>query len=63
MLTLPMLRLLLSKAQRCKDFRKPSKPCCVGIHWIALAKFSEMSTRVPGFQSFFSFLNHFALAK
>ena len=36
-LTLPMLRLLLSKAQGSNDFRKPSKPCCVCINWIALA--------------------------
>ena len=35
-LTLPMLRLLSSKAQGCKDFQKPSKPCRVGIHRIAL---------------------------
>ena len=33
-LTLPMLRLLASKAQGCKDFWKPSKPWHVGIHWI-----------------------------
>ena len=30
--SLPMLRLLPSKAQGWKDFRKPSKPCRVGIH-------------------------------
>ena len=33
-LTFPMLKLLSSKSQWCKDFRKPSKPCHVGIHWI-----------------------------
>ena len=44
-LTLPMLRLLLlSKAQGCKDFRKPSKPCHIGIHWLALVEYSQMST-------------------
>ena len=32
-----------------KDFRKPSKPCHVGIHWIALTEYSQMSTHVPGF--------------
>ena len=52
-LTLPMLRLLSSKAQGCKDFQKPSKHCHVGIHWIALAEYSQMSTHVPRFQSFF----------
>ena len=31
-LTVPMLRLLLSKAPGCKDFLKPFKPCHVGIH-------------------------------
>ena len=50
-----MLRLLSSKAQGRKDFWKPSKPCHVGIHWIALAEYSQMSTHVPGFQSFFIF--------
>ena len=31
-LTLPMLGLLLSKAQGCNYFWKPYKPCYVGIH-------------------------------
>ena len=31
-LALTMLRLLMSKAQGCKDFWKPSKPCHIGIH-------------------------------
>ena len=31
---------------------KDSKPCHVGIHWIALAEYSGMSTHVLGFQSF-----------
>ena len=52
-LTLSMLRLLSSKAQRHKDFQKPSKPCHVGIHWIALTAYFQMSTHLPGFQSFF----------
>ena len=34
--------------------RKPSKPCDVGIHWKALAEYSQMSTHLPGFRSFFS---------
>ena len=62
-LTLPMLRLLSSKAQGRKDFRKPSKPCRVGIHWIALTVCFQMSTHVPRLQSFFSFLLPSALAK
>ena len=58
-----MLRLLSSKAQRRKDFGKPSKPCHVGIHWIALTEFFQLSTHLPGFQSFPGFLHHFVLAK
>ena len=61
--TLPMLRLLSFKAQGCKDLWKPSKSCHVGIHWIALAENSQMSTNMPGFQSFFRFFRHFVLAK
>ena len=55
LLTLPMLRLLLSIAQGCKDFWKPSKTCYFGIHWTALAEYSQMSTHLTGFQSFFVF--------
>ena len=51
-LTLLMLRLLSAKAQGRKDFRKSSKPCHVGIHWIGLAEYSQISTHVPGFQPF-----------
>ena len=40
-LTLPMLRLLTSKAQKCKT-------CLVGIHGIALTEYTEISTHVPG---------------
>ena len=38
-LTLPMLRLLLFKAQGSKE---PSKHCHVVIHWIALTEHSRM---------------------
>ena len=62
-LTLPMLRLLLSKAQERKDSLKPPKPCHVGIHWIALTEHSQMSTHMAGFQSVFRFLHHFIFAK
>ena len=58
-----MLRLLSFKAQGCKDLWKPSKSCHVGIHWIALAENSQMSTHMPGFQSFSDFFHHFVLAK
>ena len=46
--TLPMLRLLSSKAQRCKKFGKSSKPCHVGIHSIAPTEYCQMSTHMPG---------------
>ena len=39
--TLPMLRLLMSKTTRRKDFSKPSKLCHVGIHWIGLTNYSD----------------------
>ena len=42
----------LSKAQGHKDFWETSKPCQVGIHRIALAEYSQMSTHMQGFQSF-----------
>ena len=47
-----MLRLIWSKVEVCKVFWKPSKPC----HWIALADYPQMSTHLPGFQSFFRFI-------
>ena len=62
-LNLSMLRLLSSKAQGCNFFWKPSKPCHVGIHWIALDDYSQMSTHMPGFQSFFSFFASFCIGK
>ena len=49
-----MLRIILSKAQECRKFWKPFKPCHVGIHWKALAESYQMSTHVPGFPSFHS---------
>ena len=49
-LTLPMLRLLSSKAQGHKDIRKPPKSCHVDIHRIALAEYSQISTYGLGFQ-------------
>ena len=62
-LTLPMLRLLSSKAQTRKYFWKPSKPCHVGIHWIALGEYSQMSTHVSGFQSSSSYFASFCIAQ
>ena len=63
-LTPSVLWLLSSKAQGAKDSWKTSQPCYVGIHWIALAEHSPMSTNVPGsFCNFSVFLQHFVLAK
>ena len=45
-LTLPMVRLLFSKAQERKHFWKPSKPRHVCINWIALAEYSRMNTHL-----------------
>ena len=56
-LAIPILRLLSSEGHGLKVFWKSSKPCHVGIHWIALAEFSQMSTHVPRFQSFSRFLH------
>ena len=51
--TLSMLRLFSWKSARRKDYGKQTKPCHVGIHWRALVEYSQMSTHVPGFRSFF----------
>ena len=58
-LSLSMLRLLLSEAQELKNLWKSSKPCHLGIHWKALIAYSQMSTHLPGFRSFFSFFTLF----
>ena len=60
--TLSMLKLILPKAKELKDFGKPSIPCHDGIHLNALKEYYQMSTHVPGFQSFFRyFLDLFVL--
>ena len=53
--------LLSSKAHGRKDFWKPSKPYYVGIYWIALTDYSQMSTHVPGFQSFLRLFASFCI--
>ena len=61
--TLPMLRLLSSKAQGFKKFWKTYKPCHVGFHWIALPEYSRMSTHMHhAFQSFCQLLASAKLA-
>ena len=62
-LALPILDVIVrsSKAHEHKDFWKTSKPCCVGIHWIALADYSQMSTHKCAWVSVIScFLHHFS---
>ena len=58
--------LALRPSSLCIDRFNPSyaeaNTCHVGIHWIALAEYSLMSTHVSGFQSFFRLLHHFVLA-
>ena len=54
-----MMRQLSFKAHGRKYIWKPSKPCHVGIYWVALAEYSKMSTHVPGFRSFFIFFASF----
>ena len=61
-LILSMLRLLSSTAQGCKVCLKIIA-LFVGIHCIAHAEHSRMSTNVPGFQSLFRLFHHFVLAK
>ena len=55
--------ILFSKVQGHESLWKSSKPCDVGIHWKALAEYSQMSTHLPGFRSFFRFLHLFVLTK
>ena len=47
------------QSTRMQRFCKPAKPCSIAIHYIDLTEYSQMRTRVPGFQSFFSILRHF----
>ena len=51
-----MLRLYFRpKHMNAKIYENHLNPIHVGIHWIALKEYSQMSTLVPGFQSFFRF--------
>ena len=49
--------LSLSNAQKSKKLWKSLKTCHVGIHWKALTEYFQMSTHLPWFQSFHSFLS------
>ena len=62
-LTLPMLRQLSSKAQECKDFRKPSKPCHVVYLDTSHRVLSDEYPYTRVSVTFSGFLHHFVLAK
>ena len=62
-LTLPMLRLLSSKPQGCKNLWKPSKRCHVGIHLKALAEHYDEWPCARVLFILSGFLHHFVLAK
>ena len=49
--------------QNTRTQRKPSKSFHVGINWIALPEYSQMSTQVSGFQSFFRFFASFCIGQ
>ena len=51
------------QTQGSRDFCKPSKPCHVCIHKIALTEYAQMSTNIPGFQSFFTIFASFYTGK
>ena len=58
------MRIFYGSKRKIDLFFKPSEPCHVGIHWIALS----LSTlrRVPmyqGFSHFLGFLHHFVISK
>ena len=52
-----------TSVQGCKAFCKPPKPCRVGIHWIALSAYFQMSTHVQGFSHFTGLLYHFVMTE
>ena len=46
-----------------KNILKSSEPSLVGIHMKALIEYYQMSTHVPGFQSFPALCHHLMLTK
>ena len=50
-------------AQERKNLWKPTKPCHVGIHWIALTEYSQMSIHSPRFRGFFRISALFCIGK
>ena len=49
--------------KKAKIFENRLKSYHVGIHLIVLVEYSQMSTHVPGFQSFFRFFASFSIGK
>ena len=58
-----MLRGCFRQKHKYAKIFEISEPCQVGIHWIALAEYSQMSTHVPGFQSSFRFFASFCIGQ
>ena len=57
------LSLLILKSTRKENFLKKHINCHVGIHWKALAEYSQMRTHVPVFRSFFRFFASFCIGQ
>ena len=55
--------LLSSNAQKSKKLWKSSKTCYVGIHLKALTEYFQMSTNLPGFQSFSRYFAYFCIGQ
>ena len=53
----------MTKEQEGKVFLKPSKPCRLGIHWIALVEYSHMSTPYARVSVIFKVLASFRIGK
>ena len=51
------------RTQKLKNLWKSSKPCHLGIHLKALIEYSQMSTHLPGFQSFSRFFDLFCIGQ
>ena len=49
-----------NSSKKKERFRKPFRPYQIGIHWIALAEYSQMC---QGFNHFQGFSHNFVLAK
>ena len=60
-LTLPNTEATFVRGKWKQRSLKPSKPIHFGIHWIALAEYSQMSTICQGFKHFLLALLHYSI--